>query len=235
VQLVAEVLGAERYIALLQQGSPKSLGSALTRLTTLTAKRPVWALREKVHELPPTWKETRVKRHSLLATGNARWVDLDREDATRLLALDELLQSARSGDVTDSDGRPIAESVVCDWVQKNLAVDTWTVIGQLFAPASASVEMARAEENTGVDDVEVSHPELQTPQPVSATQPRPDFSDGTLAMLVKLRLASLDRLVREVTRIDSRATRTSVINALEARPERVRWFGRSIVAVKEPS
>jgi hypothetical protein len=235
VQLVAEVSGVERYIALLQQGSPKSLGSALTRLTALTAKRPVWALREKVHELPPTWKETRAKRHSLLATDNATWVDLDREDATRLLALDELMQSARSGDVTDSGGRPIAERVVCDWVQQTLAVQTWTVIGQLFGLASAEVETARGADDDRSDELGVSQSFPRAVQDLAETGQHPEFSDGTLAMLFRLRLASLDRLVREVTRIDSRATRTSVINALEARPERVRWFGRSIVAVKEPS
>jgi hypothetical protein len=55
-QLVAKVKGEKRYVALLQQGHPRSLGSALQKLTAMATRHSVWALRERVHELPPTWK-----------------------------------------------------------------------------------------------------------------------------------------------------------------------------------
>lgn len=232
-QLVAEVAGMTRYIALLQHGNPRSLGSVLVKLSVLAAKHAVWAIRERVHELPPTWKDTRAKRHALLATGRGFWLDLDREDAARLLALDELLQCARSGDVTDHAGRPIAETVVCEWAKQTLEVGSWGAVAELFGPHSPAPEHA-AEVHTATS---TAPPGVIAAQHVFDLEPTArtssEAADATLPMLLKLRLASLDRLVREVTRVDPRATRTSVVSALEAWPERVRWFGRSIVSVKE--
>lgn len=236
-QLVAEVQGVQRYIALLQHGSPRSLGSVLVKLSALAARHVVWAIRERVHELPPTWKDTRAKRHAFLATGRGAWLDLDREDAARLLALDELLQCARSGDVTDHFGRPTAEAVVCEWVKQTLDVGAWGVVAELFGPKTLAAQNAGDEYVSSTQSAAPSRvvPAQQGLDVEPAPRGSSEGADATLPMLLKLRLASLDRLVREVTRVDPLATRASVVSALEASPERVRWFGRSIVSVKEAS
>jgi len=52
-------------------------------------------------------------------------------------------------------------------------------------------------------------------------------------MLLQLRVASLDRLVREVARVHGQYSRSAVLAELEQAAAPVQWFGRSVVAVKE--
>lgn len=167
------------------------------------------AVRERARELPPTWKDTLAKRRALLASGKARWVDLDPDDCANLLALDELLQAARSGDVTNAQGEALSEAVVVGWVASELDVSSWRIMKNLVeAPADAE------------------NPEIE---PVLAVGP----SEHSLLTLKRLRIASIDRLVREVIRLEPKATRASVQAELEAAGRRVGWFGRAIVCVKD--
>jgi hypothetical protein len=199
------------HVAILSEGHPKSLGSVLSKLTTLAKDTPVIAIRERAHELPPTWKDTLAKRRALLASGRARWVDLDTEDCANLLALDELLQAAKSGDVTNAQGEALTEQVVVDWVASTLSVAAWRVMMELVAaPGDAEV------------------PEVEAAAVVGP-------SEHSLLTLRRLRIASIDRLVREVIRLEPKATRASVQAELEAAGKRVGWFGRAIVCVKDPS
>jgi len=204
--------GRERtHVAILSEGHPKSLGSVLTKLTTLTKDTPVFAIRERAHELPPTWKDTLAKRRALLGSGRARWVDLDAEDCAHLLALGELLQAAKSGDVTNARGETLSEQLVVDWVASTLNVGAWRVMTDLTAaPADAEIL-----------DVE----------PAAVVGP----SQHSLVTLRRLRIASIDRLVREVVRVEPKATRASVQAELEAAGNLVGWFGRAIVCVRDAS
>lgn len=218
-QLVANVSGETRYVALLHQNHPSSLGSALTKLTTLATRQRVAAVRERVHDLPPTWKATLARRAALLATKRAQWTELEREDAARLLALDDLLQGARSLEVTDERGQPVPEQTVIEWVREQLHVERWEVVEALFGATDTRTE----------DPVEAPQSDEPSSPSPRTTEPK---SSTAFAVLCKLRLASLDRIVREVTRVDPSATRATVINELEALPDRVRWFGRSIVCAR---
>lgn len=211
-RLILETGEKSERIAILQELNHRSLASALSKLTTLTSSGPVVVLREQARELPPTWKETLKKRSALLSTRRARWIDIEPEDCARLLALDALLQAARSGDVTDSHGRPVTEASVRAWVPSALQVDGWGVIAALAMPTTqeefgdqvdAEVEAAARSENGLV---------LQT--------------------LSRLRIASLDRLVREVSRLDRAATRTTVLRELEAATTAVEFVGRAIVCTR---
>lgn len=200
-------------LAILAEAHPKSLGSALSKLATLAKDHSIIALRERTRDLPPTWKETLQKRRALLACTRARWVDLDADDAAHLLALDELLQAARSGDVTDARGELVSEAKVVDWVQTNIAVASWKVLRELSA---------------------VPAPDLHSdPEPEEA--PALASSEHALLTLRRLRVASLERLVREVTRIDPAATRASVLLELESAGRRVAWFGRAVLCVRDAS
>jgi hypothetical protein len=201
-------------VALLHQPHHRSLGGAIAKLTRFADREEVIVLRERAHELPPTWKDTLSKRSALLATGRARWIWLEGEDAAKLLALDSLLQAGRSGDLTDEQGRPISATVVTEWVSTKLEVPTWTVVREILGSQSEGDEPAR--------------PEL--PRPLS----EPSNSGTALALLRRLRIASLDRVVREVIRLDPQATRASVLAELERGSGMVRWFGRTIVGVRVP-
>ena len=197
-------------LAFLHQSHYKSLGSAIAKLTTVAERESVAVLRERAHDLPPTWKDTLAKRSALLATGRARWIWFEREDAERLLALDSLLQAARSGDLTDARGAPIDAAAVSEWVTATLEIPKWTIVRDVLGEG----EEAEAE------------PELVqavTSAPVAKT---------ALTLVRRLRIASLDRVVREVTRLDPLATRASVVAELEASSSEVRWFGRSIIGVR---
>lgn len=196
-------------LAILAEGHPKSLGSALNKLTSLAKDTSVIVIRERARELPPTWKDTLAKRRALLASGRARWVDVDPDDCANLLALDELLQAARSGDVTNSQGEALTEDVVVGWVASELNVSAWPIMKDLVAAPT-----------------EVESPEVEPPLALGP-------SEHSLITLKRLRIASIDRLVREVIRLEPKATRASVQAELEAAGKRVGWFGRAIVCVKD--
>ena len=205
-------------LALLHQSHFKSVGSAIAKLTALAEREQIVVLRERAHDLPPTWKDTLAKRSALLATGRARWVWFEREDAEKLLALDSLLQAARSGDLTDGRGAPISAETVAAWVGARLCVPTWTIIREILGDGAETEVEQELEPRTS-----------NAPVPVAGREPT---AKTALALLRRLRVASLDRVVREVTRLDPQATRASVIAELEASPNEVRWFGRSILGVR---
>jgi hypothetical protein len=60
-----------------------------------------------------------------------------------------------------------------------------------------------------------------------------DRAAAALPALQRLRVASFERLVREVLLVDPEATRASVLAELDAAGDNVRWLGRSIVFLRE--
>jgi hypothetical protein len=195
-------------MALLHQNHPRSLGGTLAKLATLAEKEPILALRERVHDLPPTWKDTLAKRAALLAQRKAKWVFLERDDTARLLALASMLTAARSGDITDSLGRPVPLEGVRRWVADTLEVASWPVLMALTeAPAELPDQPDAARVGT--------------------------FSPGiALGVLRRLRVASVDRLIREVARVDRAATRASTLLELEGASDRVLWIGATVVCMR---
>ncbi len=211
VQLKLALGARSTRLAFLHQSHHKSLGSAIAKLTTVAEREAVVVLRERAHDLPPTWKDTLAKRSALLATGRARWIWFERDDAERLLALDSLLQAARSGDLTDARGATISAATVSEWVAAKLDIPKWTVVRDVLGEG------------------EEEEPEVEVASTVAIVE---TTTKTALALVRRLRIASLDRVVREVTRLDPAATRASVVAELEASSSEVRWFGRSIVGVR---
>jgi hypothetical protein len=197
-------------MALLHQNHPRSLGVSLAKLATLAEKEPVLALRERTHDLPPTWKDTLAKRAAFVAKRNAQWVPLEREDAARLLALASLLTAARSGDVTDSTGREISLEAVRRWASDALEIPAWPILAAVTARPGEAID-------DPVAPVGVSVPSLP---------------GVTMSVLLRLRVASMDRLLREVARIDRTVTRSSTLLDLERARDRVQWIGTAVVCVK---
>ena len=105
----------------------------------------------------------------------------------------------------------MTEGAVNDWVASTLKPATWEVTRQLL--------------ESQTDDVLAEEP--SAPAQAAAALP----SSTAVTLLHKLKIASLDRIVREVTRVDSNATRASVISELES-CQQVKWFGRSIVCAR---
>ena len=196
-------------MAILYQNHHRSLGTALLKLTALTQEGPVMALRERTHDIVPTWKDTLAKRASFVAKANARWAVLEREDAGRLLALASMLTEARSGDITDASGRPVPLDAVRHWVGNTLEVASWPVLAGLTIPASEAPDEVDEGCRFGAS-----------------------IAGTALGVLRRLRVASLDRLVREVLRVDRAATRASTLLELERASDRVAWIGGAIVCVK---
>jgi hypothetical protein len=235
VQLVLESAGRSEAIALVQESHPRSAGTTLSRLTALSSNTAVLALRERAREFPPTWKETLRKQAALLETGRARWLDLEPQDCARLLALAALLQAARSGDVSDARGIQVTEAEVQDWARSDLDVPEWPICRALVGAAELNVvpqqEDEDEEEARSTPAASVAPPPSteRLPPPVLEANPAPRVAGSALAILRRLRVASLERLVREVGRVEPASTRATIQAELETAGERIRWFGRSIV------
>ena len=213
IQLQLTLANRGTRLALLHQLHFKSLGSAIAKLTMLAGREQVVALRERAHELPPTWKDTLAKRSALLATGRARWLWLEAEDGARLLALDSLLQAARSGDLTDERGAPIGLQSVIEWVAATREVPAWPILKSILSSETEEQD-SEPKPQRGVVSSEAVSPGIALP------------------LLRRLRIASLDRVVREVIRLDPSATRASVMAELQGSAGEVKWFGRSILAAR---
>ena len=218
----------------MQESHPRSAGGTLSRLLALSGSVPVIALREQAREFPPTWKETLRKQAALLETGRARWIDLEPEDCARLLALAALLQAARSGDVSDARGKQVTEADVEAWVKGELDLPSWPIARALQGAAESSNELqqvAAAERESPVPSEPVPTPPRteRLPPPALEANPMPRASGSALTILRRMRVASFERLVREVVRVEPSTTRANIQAELEAAGERIRWFGRSIV------
>ena len=224
-------------VVILQESNQRSLSAVLARLIRITEQARVVVLRERARELPESWSEPRTRRAALLATGLARWIDIDPEDCARVLALASFLQAARSGDVLDSRGQPASEGEVMDWVEATLDVESWPLAGALDAAGPGSGAESTADEAQGRtdDSDEYEAPESFIKELGSAPQRRAVLGRAATALpaLQRLRVASFERLVREVLRADPEATRASVLAELDAAGENVRWLGRSIVFLRE--
>lgn len=233
VQLVLESAGRSEAIALVQESHPRSAGTVLGKLTALSSSTAVVALRERAREFPPTWKETLRKQAALLETGRARWLDIEPQDCARLLALAALLQAARSGDVSDARGHQVTEAEVQDWARGELDVPEWPICRALLGAAELNPAPLQEEEEQAPSTPAASVPPPPSterlPPPVLEANPAPRVTGSALAILRRLRVASFERLVREVGRVEPASTRATIQAELETAGERIRWFGRSIV------
>jgi hypothetical protein len=153
------------------------------------------------------------KNLAALIKRGLRWVTLERDDTARLLALESFLASAKSKDLEDSRGQSIDEARVHAWITRALAVEGWPIAAAVAGTTSTS------------DDPPITEPRTARPKGGQ------DTAATIRACLAHLGVASLERLVREVARIEPTASGSEVVGALEAMAGDIRWFGRAIVGM----
>ncbi len=198
--------GRKFALCLVHERHPKAVAATLERARAEMAQSTVLVLRERSLDFPTTWKQIRLRLDELARAG-AKIAFVEREDAARFLALESFVSAARSGDVDDDAGRLVAEEEVASWIERSLDVPGWPIVRAL----EGEVEPIAAPAPTEV-------------------KPSAGAAAWVQTCLAQLHIASIDRLVREVARVRPETTRTEVLDVLEGMGERLRWFGRSIVA-----
>ncbi len=205
----------ERSVLIAQHAHHRSLASVVRAATGLAAEHAVVLLRERAFAIRPTWKEVDRLLDTFLETPGAQFVQIDREDLERLIALENLLSAARSQDLCAEDGQPIPYAEVVRWAERELGCSRW-------APIMAALGH------------EIDHEIGASPsKPVSNREPVIARVRVGLVreVLGRLRVASIDRLVREVRAVDPGATRAMVM--AELGEMRIEKFGDAVVALEE--
>lgn len=217
--------GGGRWVCLLHQGHHRSIGAALERVLAREAELPGVLVREQRRPLLPTWKATSQLLAEAIARPRVVWHELTREETASLLALEELVQTARSRDICDARGRPISERDVFHFLREQIHPENWPLAAKLTGAKLTGAELTGAELDAG-------RAESSSRETNRMTLPS---GDGELrielaAVLRRLRVASLDRVIREVSRGREGAGRAVVLDGLRRMDDQVQWFGRNLVA-----
>jgi hypothetical protein len=216
---------SDREVRLIQHAHPRSVAAAIQHSVALQNPTRAVVLREHTLAFPPTWIKVLEYSRDLTARG-IPLVWLASEDAARLVALHDFLAAGRSQDLAGPDGRPLDFETVERWVREAVDWRSWPVVRSVLLGA-----------DTDDGDVERDHPASGAAPPRA---PTPDVGSGTpsppgpaLAVLRRLRVASVERIVREIRRVDARATATDVSHELRQAGPAVRWYGRRLCAFAE--
>lgn len=233
-QVVLDRRGDRLHLALITKSHPRSVISSMDGIGREGERNLVIVVRELAHAFPPTWKRSIAKRDALLKMPNVHWLDLEREDAVLLLALRALVADARSRDVADLQGRPLDEGSVWAWIRDTLDVPGWTtmrVLQEIRAKGASPDRPSKPTPSASDPGEEARRP---VAPPRSVPRPRPgSVGAGAMDVLLRLRVASVDRILREVSRIHPGATRADVLSDLQAARPTVRFYGRTLVAWRE--
>jgi len=207
----------ERLVYVMQQPHPRSVSAVLKDAVGNAAKRSVLVLREQAMAVPPRWKKANDYLDELDAAKGGRWLTIDRRALTELLAVHDFLSAARSQDLSGDDGQPLDEEEVRAWMRRELGVEAWPVVASCtsIAPTVAEGEPATT-----------SDPGTVEPATVVPAKVEPGTAEGAL---MRLGVASLDRVVRELRSGGVGVSRREVREALEAAGTEVTWFGREVV------
>lgn len=226
IQLESKAPGG-KWVCLLHQAHFRSVGAALDRVLSKGPAAPGVVVREQWRAFPPTWKSAADRQVQVLGKAHLVWHELGREEAAFLLGLEALLQLARSRDICDSRGIPVTEEQVVDYLRREVHPEQWRVVAELGGSGNALVSDDPTPLGSGQTSEVAGSAGEGTESSVSN-----GAADHVLGVLLRLRVASVDRVIREVHRLQPELGRTAVVNGLDALGKRVMWFGRSIVALQ---
>jgi hypothetical protein len=224
-----------RWLSVLHQPHFKSIGSALDRALARDANRPGLVVREQWRPFPSAWKATNEKLTEFMSRNHLAWHWLERQEAASLLALEEILQLARSRDLCDARGVPVTEAEVFDYLRTEVHPERWALLVALGSERKGLVAERGLEANPGSQTSgtalgAATAPPSKVQGPSRTVTDASDIAVSLRGVLLRLRIASVDRVIREAQRLHPNLGRTAVMTALEGMGEGVRWFGRNIVA-----
>jgi hypothetical protein len=211
--------GRRATLIILQQPHPRSVAVTLRRAAELAREEPVLVVRDRSLPFKPSWDACEEQRQALLSSRHGAWHDLGRDDLVRLLAAHDFLSAARSQDLTGPDGGAIPLDVVRRWLAEH---------GPATADGVLSAALALLEGRRS------SRPSIELHTPARVTQPY-EGAGAVVSVLAELRLASIERLVRETRARMPGTSRALVEDELRRAGARVRWLGASLVCIHEPS
>ncbi len=232
--IVLEVNREPRHWYFLHDVHPRSIAARLRRWVESTETRVV--LREQWREFPTTWNAVQKLADEFAARPGALFTWVNREDLTRLLALRAFVMQARSHDVVGTAGESVSVQQVVAWLRQALAPEEWPIVTDMTGPLKNQGPPTIRSREPMSPDSDSSATTLRDSRPPMTAIAHPGISSASarsraLRTLEHLRVASLERLVREAARIDSWVTRKHVVDELQALGPRIRWFGRAIVAL----
>jgi hypothetical protein len=225
IQLESKAGG--RWVSLLHQGNHSSLGAALRRAVKQPASSPGLLVREQWRPFIPTWKATNQLLSEALARPHVDYHELTRQEAASLLALEEIHQAARSRDLCDARGRPLTEEQVRSHLREEVAPSNWAVVQRLVA---SSKDTAEIEDSSGTPATAAEATEMPKLSSESNDVPEEALAQELASVLRRLRVASVDRVIREVQRSRKEVGRLAIVAGLQKMEARVDWFGRNLIA-----
>lgn len=241
-----EAAGRHHRVGLVLEAHHTSVAAALARLT----REPGVALglRERWRDFRPTWKAVRERHEAFCRQEGTSWLWLDREDAARLVALATLACDVRAQDVSDPHGRPIAAEEVERWLREHALPSEWQITRFLRGETTVEADVEPAKTPAPATPAETAA-EASAPRgrpsgaarkrPVSEATAMPESSaspprvDGAMEALQRLRVASLERLHRELVPTTPGLTRAALLAELQRHGTTVTWLGDAIVCVTD--
>jgi hypothetical protein len=221
--LVLESEGQSALVFVVQQPNARSVASALTKAVSAAESGRVVLVRERRLSFPPTWKSITQPLEQLDRAPNALWLHLDEEQVVHLLAVHDFLSSARSRDITDERGEPVEEQTVQAWLAGRAQEAPWTVVKDLI-----TMEKAAGPESP-LPPERATH-RGEEPQAPTGWH---DVTDGpAMRTLRELRVASVERIVREVRASHAGLSRAAVVEELRS-SRQAGWAGASVVFMRE--
>jgi hypothetical protein len=204
--------GTETLVFVIQGTHARSVAAALGHAAGSAETLRTVVVREQALALPPTWKAANENLERLRRLPLATVLEVGRAELARALALHDLFSDAQSQDLSGADGKPIHESVVHAWATRVLEPHRFTL-------ALGKDSLDEAWETSTL--------------PLLFDEPRPETPSeapegAAISVLRRLRLASIERVVAEVQKLDKYATRARVLSELRAHPA-VRAIGRTLV------
>jgi hypothetical protein len=231
------VRGGDRSVDVLlgQHSNGRSFSATVDLvLRALEAKKPMVLVREHDVAIPTSWDKSVKTLAKVQATWPSSFLELGRRDVTALLAVQRLLAAVQSQDLLDDAGDPIPTVAAREWLKGRADIPFPALAEQLLAAAS-SARAAPGPKAESAPKPSATRPSKREAAegPAKAAPPPPVDAGSTVADLLRtLRVASIDRLALRLVEAGLEAPRSEVVRALRARAD-VRWFGETLVAVKE--
>lgn len=233
------VRGRDRSVDILlgQHSNGRSFSATVDLvLRSLEAKKRMVLLREHDVAIPTSWDKSVKTLAKVQATWPSSFVELGRREVTALLAVQRLLAAVQSQDLLDDAGDPIPTAAAREWLKARADIPFPALAEQLLAAATstATAPGPKAESSPKPGAPRTAKKEPAADAAKAAPPPAVAAASMLDDLLRKLRVVSIDRLALRLVEAGFEAPRSEVVRALRARAD-VRWFGETLVAMKEPT